>query len=318
MTTTRPQQDLKTDQATTTQQPQTAEVEREFTIKARSQRQQITRRFLRSKQAMAAVFVLGILLLIAWAGPLFYRFNFTDFDPLARSAAPGVGGHPLGTDGLGRDLLAQLMRGVQRSTLTILLAVSIALFLGVMVGLLAGYYGKWVDNLLMRLVDLILTLPTLVVLIVVASNFPQARSAIGIAVIIGVFGWLDLSRILRSQILGLREREFIEAAHALGASDRRIMFKHLIPNTLGSIIVWATLAGATVILLEASLTYLGFGVQNDVSLGLLVSDGVSAAQTRPWLFYYPGLMLLIIALCINLIGDGIRDAFDPSNTKVRA
>ncbi|MBA2416949.1 MAG: ABC transporter permease [Geodermatophilaceae bacterium] len=293
-------------------------VEREFTIKARSQRQQIARRFLHSKQAMGGLIVLALLVLAGWVGPLFYRFGFNEFDPLNRSVGPGVGGHPLGTEGLGRDLLAQLMRGVQRSTLTILIAVSISLFLGVAVGLLAGYYGGWVDNLLMRLVDLILTLPALVVLIVVASNFPQARTAVGIAVIIGVFGWLDLSRILRSQILGLREREFVEAAHALGASDRRIMFKHLIPNTLGSIIVWATLAGATTILLEASLTYLGFGVQNDISLGKLVSDGVSAAQTRPWLFYYPGIMLLIIALCINLIGDGIRDAFDPSNKKVRA
>lgn len=294
------------------------EVEREFTIKARSQREQIVRRFLRNKMAMGGAIVLAVLLLIAWVGPLFYRFEFFTLDLENRSVGPGTGSHPLGTDALGRDLLAQLMRGIQRSTLTIIVAVSIALVLGVAVGLLAGYYGKWIDNVLMRFVDLILTLPSLVVLIVVASNFPQARTAIGIAVIIGLFGWLDLSRILRSQILGLREREFVEAAHALGASDKRIMFKHLIPNMLGSIIVWATLAAATVILIEASLTYLGFGVANDISLGRLVSEGVNAAQTRPWLFYYPGLMLLVIALCINLIGDGIRDAFDPSNKRVRA
>ncbi|CAN5370750.1 ABC transporter permease [soil metagenome] len=293
------------------------EVEREFTIKARSQREQIVRRFLRNKQAMGGLIILTILLAIAWIGPLFYRYEFFELDTANASVGPGSGGHPLGTDALGRDLLAQLMRGIQRSTLTIIVAVSIALVLGVAVGLLAGYYGKWVDNVLMRLVDLILTLPSLVVLIVVASNFPRARTAIGIAVIIGLFGWLDLSRILRSQILGLREREFVEAAHALGASDKRIMFKHLIPNMLGSIIVWATLAAATVILIEASLTYLGFGVANDISLGRLVSEGVNAARTRPWLFYYPGLMLLVIALCINLIGDGIRDAFDPSGKKVR-
>ncbi|MBA3523672.1 MAG: ABC transporter permease [Geodermatophilaceae bacterium] len=224
----------------------------------------------------------------------------------------------LGTDTIGRDLLAQLMRGVQRSTFTIVIAVAISLFLGLLVGLLAGYYGGIIDNLLMRLVDLILTVPTLVVLIVVASNFPSLRSATGIAVILGVFGWLDLSRILRSQILGLREREFVEAAHALGASDSRIMIKHLIPNMLGSIIVWATLAAATVILSEASLTYLGFGVSGDISLGKLVSDGVSAARTRPWLFYFPGIALLVIALAINLIGDGIRDAFDPSNKRTRS
>ncbi len=312
------QQPLKTGTASTTQQPQAAEIEREFTVKARSQREQITRRFVRNKQAMGGLLVFVIVLLIAWVGPYFYGFQFSEVKPADASVGPGTLGHILGTDGLGRDLFAQIMRGIQRSTLTIIVAVSIALVLGLLVGLLAGYYGKWVDNLLMRLVDLILTIPSLVVLIVVASNFPNARTAIGIAVIIGLFGWLDLSRILRSQILGLREREFVEAAHALGASDRRIMFKHLIPNMLGSIIVWATLTAATVILLEASLTYLGFGVANDISLGKLVSDGVSAAQTRPWLFYFPGLMLLVIALCINLIGDGIRDAFDPSNKKVRA
>ena len=303
---------------TETPQEVEREVEREFTIKARSQREQIVRRFVRNKQAMGGLLLFAIILLVAWIGPLFYPFGFNELDGANRSVPPGTNGHVLGTEGLGRDLLAQIMRGIQRSTLIILIAVALSLVLGMTVGLLAGYYGKWVDNVLMRLVDLILTLPTLVVLIVVASNFTQARTAIGIAIILGAFGWLDLSRILRSQILGLREREFIEAAHALGASDRRVMFKHLIPNMLGSIIVWATLAAATTILLEASLTYLGFGVANDTSLGKLVSDGVSAAQTRPWLFYFPGIMLLVIALCINLVGDGIRDAFDPSNKRVRA
>jgi len=317
MTTTE-QQPIKTAPGTSVQEPQAAEIEREFTVKARSQREQIFRRFVRNKQAMGGLFVFLAVLVVAWFGPLVYGFGFTEILTADASVGPGTRGHILGTDGLGRDLMAQIMRGIQRSTLTIVIAVAIALVLGLLVGLLAGYYGKWVDNLLMRLVDLILTIPSLVVLIVVASNFPNARTAVGIAVIIGLFGWLDLSRILRSQILGLREREFVEAAHALGASDIRIMFKHLIPNMLGSIIVWATLTAATVILLEASLTYLGFGVANDISLGRLVSEGVSAAQTRPWLFYFPGLMLLVIALCINLIGDGIRDAFDPSNKKVRA
>jgi peptide/nickel transport system permease protein len=298
--------------------PQTADplheqVEREFTVKARSQR-----RFVRNKQAMGGLILFLAILAICWIYPYFYQFGFNDLDATSRSVGPGTNGHVLGTEGLGRDLFANIMRGVQRSTLIILIAVALSLTIGLLVGLLAGYYGGWVDNVLMRLVDLILTVPGLVVLIVVASNFPNLRSATGIALILGLFGWLDLSRILRSQILGLREREFIEAAHALGASDTRIMFKHLVPNMLGSIIVWGTLAAATIVLAEATLTYLGFGVANDTSLGKLVSDGVSAASTRPWLFYYPGLMLVIIALCINLIGDGIRDAFDPSNKRVRA
>jgi peptide/nickel transport system permease protein len=171
----------------------------------------------------------------------------------------------------------------------------------------------------MRVVDLVLTIPNLVVIIVVASNFPSTRSAFGVAVFIAAFGWMDLARIVRSQFLSLREREFVEAAHALGASNRRIIFKHLIPNSLGSIIVWATLGAATSVILEASLTYIGYGVQgNDTSLGRLVSEGVSAADTRPWLFYFPGLVLMVIVMSINLIGDGIREAFDPSHTRVRA
>jgi peptide/nickel transport system permease protein len=131
---------------------------------------------------------------------------------------------------------------------------------------------------------------------------------------------MDLARIMRSQFLSLREKEYVEAAHALGASNSRIIFKHLIPNALGSLIVWTTLAAAQAIILEASLTYLGFGVNGagETSLGRLVSDGVQAANTRPWLFYFPGITLLIIVLSINLIGDGIRDAFDPSNRRVRA
>jgi len=172
----------------------------------------------------------------------------------------------------------------------------------------------------MRIVDLILTVPLLVVLLVVASNFTSARTPLGVGIILGLFGWLDLARIVRSQFLSLREKEYVEAAHALGASNKRIIFKHLIPNALGSLIVWTTLAAATAIILEASLTYLGFGVNgaNQTSLGRLVSEGVQAASTRPWLFYFPGITLLIIVLSINLIGDGIRDAFDPSNRRVRA
>ena len=130
---------------------------------------------------------------------------------------------------------------------------------------------------------------------------------------------MDLARIVRSQFLSLREKEYVEAAHALGASDRRIIFKHLIPNSLGQIIVWATLGAALAVITEAALSFLGYGVQGtDTSLGRLVADGAAAAESRPWLFYFPGLAILIIVMSINLIGDGIRDAFDPSATRVRA
>jgi ABC-type dipeptide/oligopeptide/nickel transport system permease subunit len=294
-------------------------VEREFTVKSRSQRQQIIRRFLHNKIAMSAVVVYTAILLVAFVGPQFYQWSYFDLDPAALSKAPGTAGHPLGTQDIGRDLFAMLMRGVQRSTYIAVIFVLLAGTLGVLIGSFAGYFGRIVDNLLMRLVDLVLTIPLLVVIIVVASNFPSARTAFGVAVLIAAFGWMDLARIVRSQFLSLREREFVEAAHALGAPNRRIIFKHLIPNSLGSIIVWATLGAATSVIIEASLTYLGFGVQgDDTSLGRLVSDGVSAADTRPWLFYIPGLVLMTIVMAINLIGDGVRDAFDPSHTRVRA
>jgi peptide/nickel transport system permease protein len=294
--------------------------DREFTIKARSQRQQVIRHFLHNKVGMTGLVIFAILMLFAFIGPLINPKDYATLNRFAQSVPPGHKGYLLGSDAIGRDLLSGIMIGIQRSLLIVVLFIAIALPLGLTIGAFAGYFGKWVDNVLMRFVDLVLTVPLLVVLIVVASNFPNARTATGVGILIGLFGWMDLARIVRSQFLSLREKEYVEAAHALGASNRRIIFKHLIPNALGSLIVWCTLGAATAIILEASLTFLGFGVNdpNATSLGRLVSDGVQAASTRPWLFYFPGITLLIIVLAINLIGDGIRDAFDPSNRRVRA
>jgi peptide/nickel transport system permease protein len=295
-------------------------VEREFTVKARSQRQQIVRRFLHDKVGMTGLVIFVLMLLFGFLGPVVQGTDYATQNQNAQSVPPGTAGYLFGSDEIGRDLLAGMMQGVQRSMFIVVLFVVIALPLGLLIGALAGYFGNWVDNVLMRIVDLILTVPLLVVLIVVASNFPGSRTPLGVGIILGLFGWLDLARIVRSQFLSLREKEYVEAAHALGASNSRIIFKHLIPNALGSLIVWTTLAAATAIILEASLTYLGFGVNGagQTSLGRLVSDGVQAASTRPWLFYFPGIALLIIVLSINLIGDGIRDAFDPSGRRVRA
>jgi ABC-type dipeptide/oligopeptide/nickel transport system permease subunit len=295
-----------------------APVEREFTVKSRSQTQQAIRRFMHNKLAMIALVVYVAMLLIAFVYPHFYGFSYTDQDAGALSAGPGTGGHPFGTDEIGQDLLARMMRGIQRSTFISVIFVLVAGALGVVIGALAGYFGKWVDNVLMRFVDIILTVPILVAIIVIANSFPSARSPLGIALFIALLGWMDLARIVRSSFLSLREREYVEAAHALGASDRRIITKHLIPNSLGQIIVWGTLGAATAVITEAALSYLGYGVSgSDTSLGSLVAVGAQAAETRPWLFYFPGLALLVIVLSINLIGDGIRDAFDPSANRNR-
>lgn len=294
--------------------------EREFTIKARSQRQQIVRHFLHNKIGMTGLVIFVLLLLLAFVGPLINPKDYATLNQYAQSVPPGTKGYLLGSDAIGRDLLSGIMVGIQQTLLIVVLFLAIALPLGLAIGALAGYFGDWVDNTLMRIVDLILTVPLFVVLVVVASNFSNARTPVGVGIILGVFGWMNLARIVRSQFLSLREKEYVEAAHALGASNSRIIFRHLIPNALGSVIVWATVSAATAIILEASLTFLGFGVNdpNSTSLGRLVSDGVQAADTRPWLFYFPGIALLIIVLSINLIGDGIRDAFDPSNRRVRA
>ena len=305
--------------ATTTAGPATtAPVEREFTVQSRSQSQQALRRFLHNKLAVGALIVYALILLVAFVGPQVYGWTYEEQDSAALSVGPGTLGHPFGTDEIGQDLLARMMRGIQRSTYISVLFVLIAGTVGITVGALAGYFGKWVDNVLMRFVDIILTIPILIAIIVIAANFPSARSPIGIALFIALLGWMDLSRIVRSTFLSLREREYVEAAHALGASNRRIILKHLIPNSLGQIIVWCTLGAAAAVITEAALSYLGYGVSgSDTSLGSLVSVGAQAAETRPWLFYFPGLALLLIVLSINLIGDGIRDAFDPSANRTR-
>lgn len=294
--------------------------EREFTIEARSQRQQIVRRFVRNRSAMVGLTLFVVLMLIAFLGPVLYPYTLSDrergFD--AFEAGPGYRGHWLGLGNIGYDLLALMMHGIQRSMYIAVIVILVAGTLGVVIGALAGYFGGWLDNLLMRFVDLMLTIPSLIVLIVFTSKFPDTRSYWLIGLFIALFGWFDLCRLVRGSFLSLREREFVEAAHALGASNRRIIFKHLIPNALGTIIVWVTLAGAMAVLAEATLAYLGYGVSDGYSLGRLVSEGVAAADSRWWLFYIPGLALVLIVLSINLIGDGIRDAFDPSHARVRA
>src|SRR5262249_5635974 len=210
----------------------------------------------------------------SWIYPLFYRWGFRDQDAANPSKPPGFPGHLLGTEDIGKDVLALLMRGIQRSTIIALLFVLVAGAIGILFGALAGYYGRLVDNILMRFVDLILTIPQLVVLLVMARKLQGASGTIlSVALIIGLFGWMDLARILRSQFLSLREREFVEAAHALGASDRRIIFKHLVPNSLGQVIVWATIGAATSVLVEAAVSYRGLGGRDGTSLGVLVSDG---------------------------------------------
>lgn len=276
----------------------------------------IARRFLANKVAMASLIVFFVLALGAFIGPLLWKWNYLASDGIALSQAPSSV-HPFGTDSQGHDVLGQLMRGLQTSLKVAFLAVLIDTAIGVALGALAGYYRGWVDTVLMRLSDLVLTIPTIALLAVLANT--TTGGAIAIGVVIGLFAWAVTSRLVRAEYLALREREFVEAARALGASDRRIIIRHILPNSVGTIIVNATLAFAVAIILEAGLSFIGFGIHPpDISLGQLISVGVEASETRPWLFYFPGLVIVVLVLTINFIGDAVRDAFDPTrNRKVK-
>jgi ABC-type dipeptide/oligopeptide/nickel transport system permease subunit len=289
-------------------------VEREFTVAERSQFQLIVRRFLRHRLAVASIAIFLLVVAFAFLGPLLWQYDHTQFTQ-DNSVGPSLK-HPFGTTEDGKDEMALVMRGTQQSVKVAVLTALGSTVVGAIWGAVAGFYRGVVDAVLMRIADLILTLPLFAVAAVLAG---QANGSwLLIAVVIAALQWASISRVVRGVVLSLREQEFIEAARALGASDIRIIFRHLIPNALGVVIVSATILVAVAILLETALSFLGFGIHApDTSLGLLVSNARTAVSTRPWLFYFPGLFIIVIALAINFIGDGLRDAFDPRQTRVR-
>jgi ABC-type dipeptide/oligopeptide/nickel transport system permease subunit len=292
--------------------------EREFTVVRRSQTQMIIRRFLAHKLAVGSLVVFLLMIIISLVGGRFWKYGYADITD--QFSTPPSLEHPMGTDDIGHDTLAQVLRGAQKSVQVALLVAFLATAIGTVIGAVAGYYRGWVDSALMRFTDLILTIPSIAILAVLASTVAsEAGNWFFIGLILALLQWTYIARVVRGTFLSLREKEFVEAARALGASDTRIMFRHLLPNATGSIIVNATVTVAIAILLETALSYLGLGIKPpDTSLGLLVSTGQQAATTRPWLFYFPGLIIVIIALTINFVGDGLRDAFDPTQTRVRA
>lgn len=291
--------------------------EREFTVEARAQWKTILLRFLRHRLAMVSLLVLFVIFSAAVLGDSLWKWNYLERDR-ANLSQPPSWEHPFGTDSLGKDMLALTLRGAQRSILIAFVVAIVATGLGVLVGGITGYFRGPIDWVLMRLTDLILTIPLLVVAATLTWQL-DSSSWLMLALILGFLSWMGTARIVRGEFLSLREKEFIEAARAVGASDRRIIFRHILPNALGPIIVSATLTIATAILVETALSYLGLGVKApDSSLGLLVSDYQAAFQTRPWLFWFPGLFIIVICLAVNFVGDGLRDAFDPKQTRIRA
>lgn len=223
--------------------------------------------------------------------------------------------HPFGQDTLGKDIFARVMRGIQQSLTVVTLIGALATTIGVIIGSIAGYFRGWVDSLLMRTTDVIIIIPGLVLGAVLGRTV--GGNALSLGILLGLVAWTGLARLVRGEFLSLREREFVDAARVAGASSRRIIFRHILPNSIGVIVVNATLLMSAAILTETALSFLGFGITApDISLGQIISQYNEAFKTRPWLFWWPGLFIVIIALCINFIGDGLRDAFDPRQRRL--
>jgi ABC-type dipeptide/oligopeptide/nickel transport system permease subunit len=290
--------------------------EREFTVEARSQGRIIVRRFFHHKLAIISLVVLLVIVLWAFVGPFLWKWDYNQ--RTGALSQPPSWDHPFGTDSLGYDMFVRNMRGAQKSLMIAFVVAFLSTTIGVTIGAIAGFYRGKLDVVLMRFVDLLLTIPTIAIAATLGRQI-RGGSWWLLAIILAVLVWTSISRVVRGEFLSLREKEFVEAARAIGANDRRIIFKHMLPNVVGSIIVNATLVVAAAILLETALSYLGLGVKSpDTSLGLIISEYTAAFQTRPWLFWFPGLIILTIALTVNFIGDGLRDAFDPKQTRVRA
>lgn len=303
----------------------------------------VRRRFLRHRGAMISLVVLVIVIVLAFTSvgtvvggtgkltalsdgtlsidgyriPGWWPLNWWTSYPIVNGGQPtltlwpfSLGEHPFGQDTLGKDIFAQVMRGTQQSLTVMFLVGVLSLVMGTLVGALSGFFRGWTDSLLMRFTDVIIIIP----IIVIGSIFGKlfGGNAIVFGVFLGLLSWTGLARLVRGDFLALREREFVDAARVAGASSGRIIFRHILPNAVGVIIVNTTLLMSAAVLTEAALSFIGFGITPpDVSLGQIISEYREAFRTRPWLFWWPGLFIVILALCINFIGDGLRDAFDP-------
>ncbi|MCF4122327.1 ABC transporter permease [Antribacter sp. KLBMP9083] len=285
-----------------------------------SQGQLVWRRFVRHRAAMISIAILGVVIVLAFSsigmGPIpgwWDKSYLATFDKIGTGSPTWT--HPFGQDAIGKDFFAMTMRGTQRSIVIALVIGVVSTVIGTAIGAIAGYYRGWLDSILMRLTDVFIVIP-LLVLAAVLGRTASEWGIWGLSLMLGLVTWTGLARLVRGEVLSLREREFVMAAQAVGTSPWRIIVKHILPNSVGVIIVNATLTISTAILLETSLSFLGYGVRPpDTSLGLLISLNQNAFSTRPWLFWWPGLLILTIALCVNFIGDGLRDAFDPRQTR---
>lgn len=300
----------------------------------------VVRRFRKHRMAMFGLWLLVFLAIYITAGVVLSRGycapieqevsgeSYANCNDTSLKLQPPSAEHPFGTDVIGRDILARTIYGGQISLLIGLSATLMEVALGAVIGLLAAYYGGWVDSLLMRIAEAMLTIPSLFLLIIGARFFANAvpninlfgreltGNVIIIILIIGLTSWMYLARIVRANVLSLRELDFISASRALGASNSRIIFRHLLPNTIAPLIVSATLGVASAIISEAYASFLGLGVQGATATwGNMLEGAYRYLETAPWLWFFPGTLILFTVLGINFVGDGLRDALDPRSTR---
>ena len=284
----------------------------EKAVKGRSLWDDARRRLFRNWAAVTGMAVLGVLVVIALIGPHLVPFSYDQINKNDVWAPPLTGGHLLGADSLGRDLLARLLMGLRVSLAIGLVATLVSLVIGIVWGAVAGYVGGTLDELMMRVVDVLYSLPFIFFVILLMVTF--GSNIILIFIAIGAVEWLTMSRIVRGQTLGLKHKEFVEAARAAGLSQASIIAKHIIPNLLGPVVVYVTLTIPAVILAESFLSFLGLGVQPPMaSLGSLIANGAQDMELAPWLLVFPSLVMIVTLMSFNFIGDGLRDAIDPQD-----
>jgi len=284
----------------------------ERAVKGRSLWDDAGRRLLRNRAAVASMIVLAILLLLAVVGPFLVPFSYDEINKNDVWLPPLTGGHLIGSDSLGRDLLARLFTGLGVSLAIGAVATTVSLVIGVAWGATAGYLGGVVDEVMMRIVDVLYSLPYIFFVILLMVTF--GSNFILMFVAIGAVEWLTMARIVRGQTLSLKQKEFIEAARAAGLTRTAIIARHIVPNLLGPVVVYVTLTIPGVILAESFLSFLGLGVQPPMaSLGTLISNGAQDMELAPWLLIFPSLTMVVTLMCFNFIGDGLRDAIDPKD-----
>ena len=275
------------------------------------------RRFLRNKPAVVSLVLLVALFIGCYALPPLLPYSYTDLDFYALQQPPSAD-HWFGTNALGQDLLAQTLRGMQKSMLIGACVAFISTIIATTVGTIAGYFGGWRDRTLMWIVDLLLVVPGFYLIAIVTSHSKQSATVIWLIVLLSFFGWMISSRIVRGMTMSLREREFVAAARYMGVSNTRIIVRHIVPNVASFLIIDTALNVGAAIMAETGLSFLGLGVKPpDVSLGTLIEDSSNSVTTFPWVFLFPAGVLVLIVLCANLIGDGLRDALDPSARPLR-